>query len=64
MRTIYNKVLMTLLKVLGFSAPMAFMACYGPPPAGGINHSRVDEAFVVEDSIAEVEYNDSIIQQK
>jgi hypothetical protein len=55
---------MTLLKVLGFSAPMAFMACYGPPPAGGINHSRVDEAFVVEDSIAEVEYNDSIIQQK
>ena len=66
MRTIYNKVLMTLLKVLGFSAPLAFMACYGPPPSAGINSPDADQEWIVEDSTAidEVEINDSIIQQQ
>lgn len=42
MRKWYNKLCITLLKVLGFSAPMAFMACYGPAPLKG------DEAEVAE----------------
>lgn len=54
MCTIYNKVLITLLKVLGFSTPFAFMACYGPPPSAGmapVDMEQVEEVVAEEDSI-------------
>ena len=66
MRPIYNKVLITLLKVLGFSTPFAFMACYGPPPSAGMAPTDVEEIVEEQDSIVigEAAINDSIIQQQ
>ena len=58
MRTLYNKVLMTLLKVLGFSTPLTFMACYGPPPSAGmapVDMEQVEEVVTEEDSIGIVD---------
>jgi len=62
MRTLFNKVLMTLLKVLGFSAPLTFMACYGPPPSAGMVPVDDEEVVAEQDSIdiGEAVINDSI----
>mgnify|MGYP007069868285 CR=1 FL=1 len=50
MRRWYNKACITLLKVLGFSTPMAFMACYGPPPSGGMVATEAEEWVAPADS--------------
>ena len=62
-----NKVVMTLLKVLGFCTPMTFMACYGPPPSAGMSATDdTAEEWLADDTatVSNPEIKDSMIQQQ
>jgi hypothetical protein len=57
LRRICNKLLTSLLTLLGFGCTFAFMACYGPPPQ---EVKYMDEAEVVN-SISEEQDDEDLV---